>query len=252
MRCITPASGNLDRRGIGDIDTLTVREYLALPAGAGCGYRLYRHPLVMFGIGPVYLFLLQHRLPIGLMRGGWRPGSARWRPIRHRARCRAADLAGRLGPFLLVHLPITLLGGSIGVWLFYVQHQFEQTYWDAMTNWEFHEAALHGSSHYDLPRGAALVHRQYRHPPRPPPVQPHPVLPAAAGAARSPGTCRRRPSHAVGKPEMSAHGALERRAAAGHLVSRIAGHGSDGKCVASTGTSVFILRRVEEPVAGRR
>jgi omega-6 fatty acid desaturase (delta-12 desaturase) len=55
------------------------------------------------------------------------------------------------GPFLLVHLPITLLGGSIGVWLFYVQHQFEETFWERNEGWSFHEASLHGSSHYDLP-----------------------------------------------------------------------------------------------------
>ena len=66
-------SGNLERRGIGDIDTLTVREYLALSRWGRLRYRLYRHPAVMFGVGPAYLFILQHRLPVGLMRGGWQP-----------------------------------------------------------------------------------------------------------------------------------------------------------------------------------
>src|ERR1700756_4409411 len=66
-------SGNLDRRGIGDVDTLTVREYRARSRWGRLQYRLYRHPLVMFGIGPAYLFLLQHRLPVGLMRNGWQP-----------------------------------------------------------------------------------------------------------------------------------------------------------------------------------
>ena len=66
-------SGNLDRRGMGDIDTLTVREYLALPRWGRLKYRLYRHPAVMFGIGPAYLFIVQHRLPVGLMRAGWTP-----------------------------------------------------------------------------------------------------------------------------------------------------------------------------------
>jgi fatty acid desaturase len=66
-------AGNLDRRGFGDVDTLTVHEYLARPFWGRLKYRLYRHPAVMFGIGPAYLFLLQHRLPVGLMRNGWQP-----------------------------------------------------------------------------------------------------------------------------------------------------------------------------------
>jgi acyl-lipid omega-6 desaturase (Delta-12 desaturase) len=146
-------SGNLDHRGIGDIDMLTVREYLALPRGRQLLYRLYRHPLVMFGIGPVYNFVLRQRLPFGLMRDGWRP----W------VSTMATNIAiGGLvalmiwlvgaGPFLLVHLPITFIGAAIGVWLFYVQHQFEETFWDHDEDWKFQEAALHGSSHYDLPR----------------------------------------------------------------------------------------------------
>jgi len=147
------SSGNLQQRGIGDIDTLTVHEYLALPRWQRIRYRLYRHPLVMFGLGPAYLFLLQHRLPVGMMRKGWQPWVSAMA-----TNAAIAVLAGAmiwlvgLVPFLLVHLPITLMAASIGVWLFYVQHQFEETTWAEAAAWNVHEAALHGSSHYDLPR----------------------------------------------------------------------------------------------------
>jgi len=145
-------SGNLDHRGFGDVDTLTVREFLALSKWRRLLYRLYRHPIVMFGIGPAYLFILQHRLPVGLMRSGWQfwlSAMATNLAIGFLAATTIA-LVG-LGPFLLVQLPIIILAGSIGVWLFYVQHQFESTYWTRDERWNFHEAALHGSSHYDLP-----------------------------------------------------------------------------------------------------
>jgi acyl-lipid omega-6 desaturase (Delta-12 desaturase) len=146
------ASGNLDRRGIGDVDMLTVREYLALSRWRRLGYRLYRNPVVLFGIGPAYLFMLRQRLPFGLMADGWVP----W--VSTMATNGAIALVVftmmwwiGVGPFLLVHLPIAILGGAIGVWLFYVQHQFEHTNWSDDRNWRFATAALHGSSHYDLP-----------------------------------------------------------------------------------------------------
>ena len=147
------SSGNLDRRGIGDIDTLTVREYLALSRWRRLLYRLYRHPLVMFGVGPAYLFILRHRLADGTDAQRLAAlGSAPWRRMSAIAILVALMiwLVG-VGPFLLVHLPITLLGASVGVWLFYVQHQFEDTFWERDESWNFQEAALHGSSHYDLP-----------------------------------------------------------------------------------------------------
>ena len=145
-------SGNLDRRGVGDIDTLTVEEYRALPLWKRLRYRLYRHPLVMFGVGPAYLFFLQHRLPVGLMRDGWRPWLSAMATNLAIALC-AAGVIWVIGikAFLLVHLPIMLLAASIGVWLFYVQHQFEDTSWDKDPQWSIQDAALHGSSFYDLP-----------------------------------------------------------------------------------------------------
>jgi omega-6 fatty acid desaturase (delta-12 desaturase) len=145
-------SGNLDHRGLGDIDTLTVREFLAQSRWRRILYRLYRHPMVMFGVGPTYLFVLKHRLPVGMMRDGSKP----WLSTMGTNAAIAALVAAVIWlvgyrPFLLVHLPITVLAASIGVWLFYVQHQFEDTYWSHNEDWSFHEAALLGSSHYHLP-----------------------------------------------------------------------------------------------------
>jgi omega-6 fatty acid desaturase (delta-12 desaturase) len=147
------SSGNLDRRGMGDVNTLTVDEYLSRSWWGRLRYRLYRHPLVMFGLGPAYLFFLQQRLPVGLMRGGWKPWLSTM--ATNAAIVLVAAVTIRvvgLGPFLLIHLPVTLIGASFGVWLFYVQHQFEHTSWARGNAWNLHEAALYGSSHYDLPR----------------------------------------------------------------------------------------------------
>ena len=146
-------SGNLDRRGMGDIDTLTVSEYLSLSRLGRLRYRLYRHPLVMFGLGPAYLFFLQHRLPVGLMRGGWRPWLSTmatnlaivlaaavtiWAvgigAIPPRASADHADR--RLGRGLAVLCPAPVRATRSG---------------RANKAWNIQEAALHGSSHYDLP-----------------------------------------------------------------------------------------------------
>lgn len=146
-------TGNLERRGLGDVDVLTVREYIALSPLRRLCYRLYRHPVVMFGIGPAYLFLLRHRLPIGQMRGGatpWVSAMATNAAIAALAGC-LIWLVG-LVPFVLVQGVITLVAASAGVWLFYVQHQFDGTTWTRGSEWDRHDAALHGSSHYDLPR----------------------------------------------------------------------------------------------------
>ncbi len=147
------SSGNLEKRGVGDITTLTVREYQALTPWSRLGYRLYRHPAVMFGLGPAYLFLLQHRLPIGMIREGWRPWlSTMITNALIAALCALMMWLVGVRAFVMVQVPVTLLAGSIGVWLFYVQHQFETTFWAASPVWRRHDAALRGSSHYDLPR----------------------------------------------------------------------------------------------------
>jgi acyl-lipid omega-6 desaturase (Delta-12 desaturase) len=144
-------SGNLEGRGIGDIDTVTVREYFAMPWWRRLAYRVYRHPLVMFGIGPAYQFLLKNRLPLGAMRSGQQWLSTMGTNAAIAVLAGAAMWFAGVKPFMLVHAPIMLLAASIGVWLFYVQHQFENTFWATDKDWSVHKAALHGSSHYDLP-----------------------------------------------------------------------------------------------------
>jgi omega-6 fatty acid desaturase (delta-12 desaturase) len=145
--------GNLDRRGIGDVTTLTLPEYLALPFWRRLGYRLYRHPFVMFGIGPIWLFFISNRIPKGNPRREWKD----WLSILGTNAALAAVLGTMvltLGPMtvMLGWLPVMLLAATIGVWLFYIQHQFENTYWEERPQWAFATAALQGASFYDLPR----------------------------------------------------------------------------------------------------
>lgn len=144
-------SGNLDRRGIGDVTTLTTTEYRDLPTLSRWQYRLYRNPLVLFGIGPVYLFFLQHRLPVGKFnsRAAWTSTMATNSAIA----LATLGMIWLVGPaeFLIIHVPIVLIASSIGVWLFYVQHQFDSTSWARNNAWNVHDYALHGSSHYQLP-----------------------------------------------------------------------------------------------------
>lgn len=150
------AVGNLDRRGVGDIDTLTVGEYLALTPFGRLRYRIYRHPVVLFGILPAYLFLLHYRVPVGLMRAGREPWvSTMGTNVAIAAVVGVLIWLVGLGPFLLVQIPVVLIAASIAMWFFYVQHQFEDTRWAHAEDWEFPEAALHGSSHYELPPALA-------------------------------------------------------------------------------------------------
>ncbi|MEM9475278.1 MAG: fatty acid desaturase [Pseudomonadota bacterium] len=145
------ASGNLDKQGMGDIHTMTVNEYRALSWLGRLQYRLYRHPIILFGLAPGYLFLLQQRIPFGFMKS-----------VKYWLSAMSTNLAifvvlgtifyfGGLMPVLLIFLPSTMLAATAGVWLFYVQHQFEETHWDHNEDWDIHDAALHGSSYYVMP-----------------------------------------------------------------------------------------------------
>jgi len=146
-------TGNLDARGFGDVDTLTVEEFRSLSGLKRLFYRVYRHPVVLFGIGPAYLFLVRHRFPIGLMTAG----SKYWVSAIATNIATALVLGCLIFLFglattTLVVIPTLLIAASAGVWLFYIQHQFEDAHWDNRADWSFHEAALHGSSYLELPQ----------------------------------------------------------------------------------------------------
>jgi acyl-lipid omega-6 desaturase (Delta-12 desaturase) len=144
-------SGDLDRRGGGDVRTLTVGEYLALPGRGRLGYRLFRNPLVMFGVGPIVALLVGPRLVS-------RSARPRMRRSVIGTNIALAVLVGALcwligwRDYLLVQAPTVLLAGSAGIWLFYVQHQFEDAYWESTESWSYADAALRGSSYLRLPK----------------------------------------------------------------------------------------------------
>ena len=144
-------AGDLDRRGVGDVQTLTVDEYRARPWWGRLGYRLFRNPLVMFGLGPLWVVLLEPRIvswsaPRRLRRSA--PGTDLALVVRIAALCWLLGWTG----FLIVQLPALLVTGSVGIWLFYVQHQFEDTYWQSSETWSYDDAALKGSSYLRLPK----------------------------------------------------------------------------------------------------
>ena len=144
--------GNLDQRGIGDVQTLTVDEYLARGRLGRLAYRLYRHPVFLFGLVPSYLFLVQNRVPLGLMTAGRRYWISAMGTNAVIGLILAAMIwLGGPMPVLLIYLPTVVVAATIGVWLFYVQHQFEETHWAENDEWQLHHAALAGSSHYVLP-----------------------------------------------------------------------------------------------------
>ena len=144
-------SGDLDKRGTGDIWTMTVQEYLESSRWKRFSYRLARNPIILFVIAPVFLFLIRQRFPS--------PGASK----RERESVQWMNLAilgmviGLIWIFgfksyLLIQLTITGVGGAIGIWMFYVQHQFEGVYWERGEDWDYTAAALQGSSFYKLPK----------------------------------------------------------------------------------------------------
>lgn len=144
-------SGNLDKRGTGDIWTLTVEEYLAAPFKLRLAYRFYRNPIVMFGLGPIYVFLLKNRFN---RKGARKKEKNNTYLTNALIVILAALLCLAVGwqSFLLVQGSIFMISGSVGIWLFYVQHTFEDSYFEENEEWEYVLAAVEGSSFYKLPK----------------------------------------------------------------------------------------------------
>ncbi|HNT24847.1 MAG TPA: fatty acid desaturase [Anaerolineales bacterium] len=143
-------AGDLDRRGVGDVYTMTADEYLALPPIKRLGYRLYRFPLVMFGLGSTFVFLIGHRF--------WHPKasprermSVIWTNLALLGIFIVMSLLIGWREYILVQFPILFFAAAAGVWLFYVQHQFESVYWERHERWDFIQAATLGASYYKLP-----------------------------------------------------------------------------------------------------
>jgi len=144
-------SGDLDRRGVGDIITLTVGEYVQLSRWGRFTYRLYRSPIVMLGLGPWFTFLISQRFvnPISKKR---ERVSVYFSNLFIVALLVVAALTIGVKAFLLIQLPVAFVGGLGGIWMFYIQHQFEGTYWQRHEEWDYTTAAIRGSSYFKLPK----------------------------------------------------------------------------------------------------
>src|SRR5699024_4303673 len=144
-------SSNLDKRGTGDVWIMTVDEYVASSLWKRLAYRLYRNPLVMFGLGPLYLFFISNRF-------NRKDANQKERMNTYLINISIIIIYGMLiwavgwQAFLIIQTPILFIAGSLGIWLFYVQHQFEDSYFENEDNWDFVKAAVDGSSYYKLPK----------------------------------------------------------------------------------------------------
>ncbi|KGR77210.1 fatty acid desaturase [Ureibacillus sinduriensis] len=145
------SSSNLDKRGIGDIDMLTVEEYLQKSKLGRLGYRLYRNPIVMFGLGPLYLVLVANRLNRKDAKRKERMNTY-FTNIALLTICVSLILLTGWQTFLLVHGITIFLSGALGIWLFYIQHTYEDSYFEYETDWDYVKAAVEGSSYYKLPK----------------------------------------------------------------------------------------------------
>jgi len=144
-------AGHLDKRGTGDVWTMTVQEYLESSRWNRFAYRLARNPFVLFGLAPLFLFVVLQRFPSPKASARERH-SVWWMNLL--LLCMVIGMSWIFGitAYLLIQLTVTMVAGAAGVWLFYVQHQFEDVYWERGDNWDYTAAALQGSSFYKLPR----------------------------------------------------------------------------------------------------
>jgi len=145
------SSGDLDRRGTGDIWTLTVQEYLESSRWKRFAYRLARNPVVLFVLAPLYVFLIKHRFSKS-QAGKRQRRSVYWTNLALLAMAAGLSWVFGVKEYLFIQLVVMGVAGSIGVWLFYVQHQFEDVYWERGDEWDYAAAALRGSSFYKLPK----------------------------------------------------------------------------------------------------
>jgi len=144
----------LEKRGTGDVWTMTVDEYQNAGRWKRVLYRAFRHPLILFGIIPSINFIILGRFPIGV-KSNWRHGekaSVWWTNLAVAGWLAAASALIGMSAVALVLLPVIIIASGVGTWLFYVQHQFERTYWEHTPQWDYTLAAMHGSSYYKLPR----------------------------------------------------------------------------------------------------
>lgn len=143
-------SGNLDKRGTGDVQTLTLEEYLEAKWSSRLGYAFFRNPFVMFGLGPIFMFILMHRFPIPRY-GKKETMSVIWANLAIAAIATVMSLLVGFKTYVMIQLPIMWIAGAFGIWLFYIQHQFEETYWERDPEWNYVASALPGASFYKLP-----------------------------------------------------------------------------------------------------